>query len=173
MAIPNNKYAWYVLYTLSNHEFKALEYLQGNGIEAYLPIRKVQRKWSDRKKWINKPLFPNYLFVRVSNREYDRALQHSSIARYVNIRGCPCRVPDYQIHTLRALLERKVPFEILNEQFEPGQIVLIQSGPLQGFQAEVVKRKGKQELVIRVEETNHVLLITLNCKFLMLPGTEN
>jgi transcription antitermination factor NusG len=162
------EYRWYVLYTHCHHEAKAYEYLLRNSIEAYLPLHPVVRQWTDRKKIIDEPLFPSYLFVKVSNREYDKALQHSSIACYITIEGRPCPVPDAQIEAIRTILSRKVPFEVLNDQFESGQQVVIQSGPLAGLHAKVVERKGKRELILEISQTGHAVLITTKCKYLVM-----
>jgi len=161
------EYRWYVLYTRCHHEIKAFEYLVRNNIEAYLPMHPVVRQWTDRKKTIDEPLFPCYLFVRVSSREYDKALQSSSIARYITIEGHPCPVPDSQIEAIKTILARKVPFEVLNDHFEPGEQVVIQSGPLAGLQAEVVERKGKRELILKISQTGHAVLITAKCQYLV------
>jgi len=163
------EYHWYVLYTRCHHEVIAFNYLTQNNIEAYLPMHPVIRQWTDRKRIINQPLFPSYLFVRVSCREYEKALQHYSIARYITIEGRPCPVPDYQIEAIKTILARKVPFEILNDQFEPGQQVVIQSGPLAGLRAEVVERKGKKELILKITQTGHTVLITAKCQYLLPP----
>ena len=60
---------WRVIYTRSNWEKKADELLKRSGLNSFCPVVKTQRKWADRKKTIEIPLFSSYLFVQVDPRE--------------------------------------------------------------------------------------------------------
>ena len=72
----------------------------------------------------------------------------------------PCPVADEQIKALQVVLEKKIPFQISDERFEPGAKVIIKEGPLAGYPAEVVECRGKKKLVLRIEGTNQVMVIT-------------
>ncbi|MFA5816929.1 MAG: UpxY family transcription antiterminator [Bacteroidales bacterium] len=161
-------YRWYVLCTRCKHEKAVESYLKRCGIEAYLPMHKVLRQRSDRKMWVITPLFPSYIFIRVSIREYEKALQHFSIVSFVTFEGFPCPVPDEQIEAIKVILNKKVGFEVTNEKFEPGDQVVIKDGPLAGYQAEVVERKGKKELILRVESTSQAMLISSQCDYIKI-----
>jgi len=63
MTSKNNT-NWYVLTTRSRHEKKSEQFLKNRGFEVFLPVQKVMRKWSDRKKMVEVPLFSGYLFIR-------------------------------------------------------------------------------------------------------------
>ena len=165
MQPVTKKYCWYVLYTRCLHEGKAEEYLNRNSIEVYLPRHKVLRQWSDRKKWIEVPLFPSYIFVRVSCREYQKALQHHSIVKYITIGGCPCFVPDEQINAIKVLLNSQLKFEVIQESYEIGDSVVFCEGPLTGYSAEVINRKGEKELLLRIDGTQNALLILSKCEY--------
>ncbi len=52
---------WYVLFTMSKLEKKINYSFQQQGIESFLPLHKIIRQWSDRKKKLDVPLFPNYI----------------------------------------------------------------------------------------------------------------
>ncbi len=158
-------YRWYVLYTKACHEFKAEEYLKMVGIEAYLPKIRQFRQWSDRKKLIEKPLFPSYIFVRVSWREYDKALQDKSIVRYITICGQPCPVPDEKIESIKMVIAGDLCFEVTNEGFDPGDLVVFCEGPLTGYSAEVVNRKGSKEVILRIDGAGQSLLIKSPCQY--------
>jgi transcription antitermination factor NusG len=56
---------WYAIYTRPRWEKKVNFLLQGKGIESYCPLNKVRRKWSDRIKTIEEPLFKSYVFVKI------------------------------------------------------------------------------------------------------------
>ena len=161
-------YHWYVLYTRAKHETAAESHLARCGIEAFVPRQRVVHQWSDRKKWINEPLFPSYIFARLSNREYEKALQHSSIAFYIKCGGFPCYLPDEQIKAIKVFLDNKIRYEVSNEHFEPGDNVEIGSGPLIGKKAEVVQCKGKEELILRLACIRKNIVIITSCRFIRI-----
>ena len=61
---------WYAVYTKSRYEKKLADNLREKGIEAYVPLRKVVRQWSDRKKLVAEPLIRSYCFVILPNLEH-------------------------------------------------------------------------------------------------------
>ena len=66
-ALPEEKWnlpRWYAVYTKGRHEKAFERELRKKRIETFLPVRRVVRHWSDRKKLIEEPLFKSYLFVR-------------------------------------------------------------------------------------------------------------
>jgi transcription antitermination factor NusG len=60
---------WYALYTKPRWEKKVHALLTDKKIESYCPLNKVRKKWSDRMKTVEEPLFKSYVFVRVNEEE--------------------------------------------------------------------------------------------------------
>jgi Transcription termination factor nusG len=60
---------WFVLYTKPRWEKKIHQLLDAKEIENYCPLNKVSKKWSDRMKIVEEPLFKSYVFVKVSEEE--------------------------------------------------------------------------------------------------------
>jgi len=56
---------WIAVYTKSRHEKVVIQELEKKNIEAYCPILKERRQWSDRKRWVEFPLFRSYVFVKI------------------------------------------------------------------------------------------------------------
>jgi transcription antitermination factor NusG len=160
-------YRWYVLYTRCKHEVAAEKYLTRCGIVSYLPMHRVRTQRSDRMVWLSAPMFRCYIFVRVSCLEYEKALQDFSIAGYVKFNGFPCVVPDEQIQAIKEILNKNVVFEVTSENFVSGMQVIIQSGPLSGYLAEVVDGKGKRNLILRMADVNHSIIISSTCEYLI------
>ena len=65
--------SWFAIHVRSRHEFKVSDRLTNNGIETFLPVVERMSKWKDRKKLVDFPLFPSYLFVRI-NKSYEKKL---------------------------------------------------------------------------------------------------
>lgn len=95
---------WKVLYLYPNYEKKVFNVLTGMKIESYLPLYLVKRKWSDRIKLLEKPLFPNYLFVRPTQQLMYEVLSIHGVVRYVSFDGHPAQVPDQEIIQIRSIV---------------------------------------------------------------------
>lgn len=98
---------WRVFYTFPRAEKKYEQRLSDSGIETYLPKHTVVRQWSDRKKKVVEPLFRNYIFARVDERDRLRALRTDGIVRCVSFQGQPAVVRDEEIEQIRLALDRR------------------------------------------------------------------
>jgi len=122
-------------------------------IEAYLPIRKVKRQWSDRKKIVEEPLIRGYLFVRIDTRDYYDVLVVPGALSFVKFDNQLAAIPDYQINDIKIFLENDVPdLEVTNERMQKGQLVKICDGPFDGFIGEVSELRGKKRILIRIRQ---------------------
>ncbi|MCY1634998.1 UpxY family transcription antiterminator [Marinifilum sp. D737] len=147
-----HEYFWYAIYTKSRSEKKLHLELQEKGIESYLPLKKELRIWSDRKKWVEAPLFSSYVFVKVSKKEYQQAIGSQYAVCYVSIRGKAVPVHECQINALKSFLEDEArSLEVTNTDLKPGKRVEVLAGPLKGVQGEILEIRGKHRLVLRFE----------------------
>ena len=153
---------WYALYVSSRAEKKVESELTRKGIENYLPLKTTLRKWSDRKKLIDMPLIPGYIFVRIQYRNYISVLQTQHVVAFVRFEGRPAIIQAEQIDFLKRMLKQTdYTWEVSTEQFTPGQIVEIVAGPFIGLEAELIALKGKKRVGVRIEQINNVLLVDI------------
>ena len=154
---------WFAIRTRSRHEKMVAEQLEGQSIESFLPLVKRTRKWSDRTKEVELPLFSGYTFVRVVLGSPDRlrVLRTSGVAGFVGVRGIGIPVPEGQIENLRTLLLNRIP--ITDHPFlHIGQRVRINGGALDGIEGMLAARKGERTLVISVESIQRSLSICVD-----------
>ena len=78
-----NTFHWYAVYTKPRNEKKLAERLNGKGIEAYLPMRRTLKQWSDRKKMVDEPLISSYVFVNVLQEHYFEVLNTPGAVKYI------------------------------------------------------------------------------------------
>jgi len=153
---------WYALYVSSRAEKKVETELTLKGIENYLPLKTTLRRWSDRKKLVDMPLIPGYIFVRIQYRNHLPALQTRHVVAFVKFEGKPAIIQDGQIDFLKRMLKQTdYEWEVTSEQFTPGQTVEIIAGPFIGMEAELIAIKGKKRVGVRIEEINNVLLVDI------------
>jgi transcription antitermination factor NusG len=143
---------WYAVYTKSRAEKKLHSELCSKNITSFLPIKKEIKQWSDRKKWVEQPLLPSYLFVKISTADHFNVLNTPGAVRYVSFEGKPAPIPEKQIIFLQTLLSgRPSGIEVDYSHIEPGMFVEVVSGPLKGVAGEVMQLNGKYRLLLRFE----------------------
>ena len=163
MPLPSPHEArWYAAYTKSRSEKMVLKRLLDNGFEAYLPIQRKRRQWSDRLKWVEEPLIRSYIFIRVNESDYYNAINTPGLVCYVTFEGKAAPIPDRQIELLKMLLNEGADMEVSNERFAPGQKIIVVSGTLVGMQGEMVEYRGRKKVLVRLGSTGTKLLVTVN-----------
>lgn len=165
-SIPQKEPRWYAAYTKPRNEKKVFERLVNSGIEAYLPLQRSLKQWSDRKKIVEEPLFRSYIFVKISSVDYYRVLNTVGIVRYITFEGKAVPIPEKQINLIKQLLEQNVEIESVEEKLEPGTKVEVRFGSLLGLVGELIEHKGVQKVVVRIDHISHSLLVTLPSKYI-------
>jgi transcriptional antiterminator RfaH len=153
---------WYAVYTRSRFEKRLMQLLADKGIEAYVPLRKVMRQWSDRKRLIEEPMIRSYCFVRVGAKEYYEVLNTPGAVRYVWFSGKPATIPDRQIDMLKAISGSGLEVECLPDTFRPGVRVTVNAGPLKGLSGELVNISSKKRVIIRIDQIGQVLTLSIS-----------
>jgi transcription antitermination factor NusG len=151
---------WFVLYTRSRAEKKVLNELELEGIEAYLPLQRKLRQWSDRKKWVEMPLISGYLFVHINLKEYEKVLKTFGVVGYVRFEGKAAVVPDHQIEYIKKMLhEPGLNIEVSPQLPDKGDQIIVIAGPLIGLRGKLVSLKGKKRVAIEIIQLNLSLLV--------------
>lgn len=150
LKIPKRTYRWHAIYTRSRSEKKLYNELQDKGLECYLPLVRELKVWSDRKKWVDSPLFRSYVFVKVSDFEYYNAINSTWASRYVCFEGKAVSIPESQINSLKILLENsKRNVELTFDRIRKGDQLDVVVGPLKGIRGEVLQLQGKHRIILR------------------------
>lgn len=159
---------WYLIYTKPRHEKKVHQYLQYKQISSLLPVRQCVKKWHDRKKLIEEPLFPSYVFLYVDNMDtYFQGLGAEGAMYYVKSGSKPARVQEGVINNLRILTQGQPSLEVSAQRFEPGEKFTITKGALVGLDCELVRYSGKEKILVRVELLNRNLLVSVTDDYLL------
>ena len=142
---------WYAVHTRSRHEKQVDLFLSERGIETFLPLAHTLSRRRDRKKYVDIPLFPGYLFVCAEKeRLYDVKYTRGVTGIIGTELDVPTPIPDKQILDIKSIMESEVkldPFPYLKK----GKMVRVKSGPLKGMEGILVERKGHYKLVIRID----------------------
>ena len=153
---------WYVIYTKPRHEKKVYTRLTENQITSFLPTKKSLRVWHDRKKIVDEPLFPSYVFIYLNNLQcYYEGMDAEGALYYVRTGKEIAMVNESIVNNIRLVSHQGNEVEICDNRFEPGRRLVISQGPLTGLSCEVVESSGKSKLLVRVEILQRNILIKL------------
>ena len=152
--------AWNVLYTKSKTEKKVFERLSNLGIDFYCPCKRILKKWSDRKKWVNEPVFKSYIFVKATDSESQKLqiLNTPGVVRFLYWLGQPAQVRQVEIDAIRSFLGEHQSVESVS--FDVGLKLNVKQGVLKGSEG-VVVYQTKNEVVLRVDKLGMSLVARL------------
>jgi transcription antitermination factor NusG len=144
-----DKYPWFALQVRSRHESCVADYLNGQGYEWFLPLYKSRKRWSDRIKEVESPLFPGYLFCRFNQHDRLPILKTPGVIQIVGFNRVPAVVEESEVSALQTLMAAGVPNHPC-PFLELGDKVRIESGPLRGLEGILLDFKGHHRLVLSV-----------------------
>ena len=144
-----NLQKWHIAYTFPKAERKAFQKLESMGVTSFLPLHEVVRNWSDRKKKLVMPVFPNYIFIYTSETERYDLLQIKELIRYVAFEGKPAIVSDTVVNSLKTILLGNV--EVSDETFYEGMKIRVTDGLFMGAEGVLVKMNSKSRLVVQLQ----------------------
>lgn len=156
-----SEYHWYAAYTLPRYEKKAKAQLDKQAITNWLPVQRFRKRWSDRWKWVEEPVFRSYLFVYISEREYYQTLNSYGIIRFVAFNGQAVRIPENQMDFLRRMLDTGYELETGEIDLQPGDKVEVLTGPMAGRQGLLVSRAGDKKFRVDLDFLGQSVYITV------------
>ena len=141
---------WYALYTRSRHEQVVREQLDGKGIENFLPCCTKLSHWKDRKKKIQVPLFPGYVFVKILVHDRFEVLKSFGAVRLVGEGYTPIPIPEEQILNIQTFVEKGLKYDP-RPYLRVGNKVRILDGPLSGIEGILIRKKNQERLVVSID----------------------
>jgi transcription antitermination factor NusG len=162
--MPGKK--WYAIYTKPRWEKKVAELFLEKGIDHYLPLQKVLKQWSDRKKWIREPLFKSYIFVYITLEEYLPSLRTPGVVRFVTFERKAVTIPPVQIEAIKTFVAtgEEMIDETINVKI--GDKVMVTRGTLKGLEGTLVEISKKKRLRIMIEGIQQSLHIKIPVSYI-------
>jgi transcription antitermination factor NusG len=149
METENLSYPWYALWVKSRYENTVASHLQARGYESLLPLYKCQRRWSDRFKEIELPLFPGYVFCQFNPLNRLPILSIPGVVHVVGVGRTPIPIDESEIAAIQAAVKSGVPSQPW-PFLQVGHRVRIDYGPLFGLEGILLDFRGRQRLILSV-----------------------
>lgn len=134
---------WYAVYTHAKWEKKVADLLTRKNIENYCPLNKVLRQWSDRKKFLNEPLFTCYVFVRITDKEHLSVLQTEGVLNYVSWQSKPAVIRDVEIEAIKNFLLEYPTVTLEKIEVDVNDTVRVKCGLFMEQEGKVIEVLGK------------------------------
>lgn len=151
---------WFALTVKPQHERAVEEQLTAHSLEAYVPLYRSRRKWSDRVKTIQLPLFPGYVFSRFTFENRLKVMGISSVISIVGFGGIPSPISQEEIDLVKLLASQELsitPSAILRV----GERVRVREGPLFGVEGILVREKAAYRVVVNIEMLHRAVAVEL------------
>ncbi len=156
---------WIALYTKPRHEKLVQKELGKKGVQTYLPLLKERRRWSDRKKWVEFPMFKSYIFVKTELKNSLFTLQISGVVKIIRFGDKIATLKESNIQAIKLMLEGGYNPKPI-EYFIKGDPVEVKDGPLKGLIGEVTQIDRDNHLIIRVDAIQHSISVKIKRGFL-------
>jgi transcription antitermination factor NusG len=165
MSTWNQQWPWYAILTKTGREKNATLLLENSGFECYLPVSKSSRKWSDRTKEIDVPLFPGYLFCRMNPNDRLPVLITPGVVQIVGTGKTPIPIEEQEIAAIQRVGSSglsTMPWPYL----QVGQMARIEEGPLNGMAGIVVRIKSGLKLVLSVQLLQRSIAVEIDRRWI-------
>jgi transcription antitermination factor NusG len=157
----DDKLPWFALYVRPRHEKRTSYVLEEKGFQTFLPTYITRRRWVDRVKTVELPLFPQYIFCRLSESRRTPVLSTPGVLSIVGIGGCPLPVDSSEIEAIQRVVSSQVarePYAFLRT----GTPVRVETGSLAGLKGTLIEIKRVPRLVLSVTLLQRSMLVEID-----------
>jgi transcription antitermination factor NusG len=148
---------WLAIYTRPRWEKKVNRLLAEKGLESYCPLNKVRRKWSDRVKIVEEPLFKSYVFVKVSDEDRTAVRMTAGAVNFVYWLGKPAVIKEKEINAIKRFLNEHENVEARAVELKVNQRVRITNGTLMDQEGKVLDVRRKTAKVA-IDSLGYILV---------------
>jgi transcription antitermination factor NusG len=148
---------WLAVYTRPRWEKKVNQLLKEKGAESYCPLNKIKRKWSDRVKVVEEPLFKSYVFVKVSDEDRTMVRMTPGVINFVYWEGKPAVIKEKEIVNIRKFLDEYENVEVQPMHLKVDQRVKITTGPLMDQEGKILAIRHKTAK-IAIDSLGYILV---------------
>lgn len=160
---------WYACYTRARHEKQVERVLRERGIESFLPLVPRVQQWKDRKKRVEFPLFPSYVFGRFTLKDLHAVLTTPGVSTVVRINGYPTPIPDVELENIRRFADAIADTGVEAEAaayVKEGDWVRVTDGPFRGVEGLVVERRGRRRVLVGLHAIGQGLEVDIDGRLL-------
>ncbi len=157
---------WFAVHTRFKSEKIVNRLLNQKGINNYLPIQKLARKWGRRVTSVELPLISCYIFVNITKSEYVKVLETEYVVGFVRFAKDLISVPEHEINLLQRIVNEGFDIFVEKSTFYEGDEVEIAQGNLTGLKGKLVSFEGKNRMLVELDHLGYTLQISVGKEML-------
>jgi len=174
LSKPDEQKNWYAIFTKPRAEKKVLQRMLENEIDAFLPLTKTVRQWSDRKKTVESPLISSYVFVNLEEKELYKTLPIPGTVNVLKHLGKPAKIREDEIENLKILSTNHKDIEVSNyDRVLAGDAVEVTKGPFLGLIATCEKTSTGHRVVVKIDSLGSCFNVNIPLSFLRKIENKN
>ena len=162
---------WLAVYTRPRWEKKVNQLLIEKGVESYCPLNKIRRKWSDRVKVVEEPLFKSYVFLKVNNEDRTEVRMTPGVINFVYWDGKPAVIKEREINIIKRFLNEYENVALQPMDIKENQRVKITTGPLMDHEGNVLSVHRKS-VKVSIDSLGYILVAFIDRRKLISTGTK-
>lgn len=164
--LSNEEARWFAVYTRSKSEKVVKQLLDAKGIENYLPLLKVTRRYTRKIKHLQLPLISCYIFVKIVKDQYVPVLETENVVKFIRFAKNLIAIPEEEINIMRRVVGEATDVQAELGILQEGDLVEIVSGRLTGIKGRLVEKQGKKKMVVALENIGYSLSMTIDANLL-------
>ena len=157
---------WFVATTRPRAERKVAKRLTDLSIENLVPMHRKLRTWSDRKQYVEMPLFTSYVFIHTTELLRKMAFEAEGLLNFVAIRGVPATLRAEEIERIKKLCCYEGEINIVGQGLQAGDEVTVISGVLSGMRGKMISEAGTYKIKIALEGLGSFALVDIEKEML-------
>ncbi len=157
----NDNLPWFALRVKPNHEKRVSELINYQGLEEFLPLYRVRRRWRQRLQNVDMPLFPGYVFSRFNRQDWTRIVDTPGVIDAVRFGTTLASVDQDEIQALQLVQQSKTATQP-SPYLRAGQSIRVTAGPLAGVNGTLMEIKGVARLVLSVTILQRSVLVEID-----------
>jgi transcription antitermination factor NusG len=162
---------WFAFRVKSRFEKAVASSARGKGFEVLVPVYRTRRRWSDRSKSLDLPLFPGYVFCRLRAEHRFPLLTIPGVVHMVGIGKIPVPIDDAEISALQTAIRSELQVEPW-PFIEVGQRVRLESGPLGGLEGFLVNALERHRVVVSLSALQRSVAVEIDHHWLAPPSVS-
>ena len=175
--LSNYEARWFAVYTNYKREKMVAKRLNGKGIEHFLPLQKLTRRYTRKIKHVELPLINCYIFVKITKPEYVSVLETENVLKFVRFRNNLISIPEREIDILRLIVGENIEVEVeekSKDYLSIGDEVEIIGGQLTGLRGILMEQRSGKNFVVELEKLGFSMLMQLDPRLLrrVRPGAS-
>ena len=157
---------WHAIHVKTSCEQRVRIHLEQKSYSVFLPTQRIRRRWADRVKVVDVPLFPGYVFCQLNSQCSAKVITTPGVLKIVGSGRQPAAIADEEIAALQRFVRVSIDVEPW-PYFVVGQMVRINAGPLAGIEGRVVSIANSWRLIVSVTLLQRSVAVAVEREWLL------